>query len=642
MGTSDAGNLYHNSFPNQTKNGLFAGNEKRLFSSERFSATSHRLTFDAAVNYGSLSMKSRGIRIVMSKTRYRSISVFMLLACLLLPAAKITGQTQRQTAARNQAVAPANGAQPRLVVVLVIDQFRYDFLERFSDLFGKNGFRRLMDRGALFTNANYDYVPTYTAPGHAAIFTGSVPAQNGIVGNTWYDRETNRTRVMVSDNNARMVTNDGPVGEAGVASPRVLIGTTIGDQMRLSNNLQSKVIALSQKDRSAVLPGGHRPNGAYWYNAQTGSFVTSTYYFKEPAAKELPEWVKRFNTSKEQRPDKYFGATWDRALKPEAYKRAQAENLDVQRSSLGNKFPYVVTGGTDKPGQTFYSAFEYSPFALDYVANFAKASMEAESLGADQYPDLLSISFSTPDLVGHSFGPDSQEVLDIYVRLDRVIADLLDYIDRRVGLANTLIAMTGDHGVAPVPEYVTSLGMDAARIESKPLNDAVNKALAARFGEEKWVVGFVNDQYYFDRKLIADKRVIASEMERVAGEAALTVPGVVGYYTRTQIVEGRMPEGPIARRVVNGFHRARSGDLWIITKPFAFVTEYNVGTTHGSPYNYDTHVPVLFFGPGVRPGRYHVECSPSDLAPTLAVLLGVEMPSNRTGRVLYEAIESRR
>ena len=329
-------------------------------------------------------------------------------------------------------------------------------------------------------------------------------------------------------------------------------------------------------------------------------------------------------------------------MSPEVYRRAQVDNLAVQRSPLGNKFPYVVTGGEEQPGQRFYSAFEFSPFALDFLASFAKAAIEAESLGADQYPDLLSISFSAPDLIGHSYGPDSQEVLDTYVRLDRVIADLLDYIDRRVGLANTLIAMTGDHGVCPVPEYVASLGMDAARIEPKPLTDAVNKALAARFGEEKWVVSFVNDQLYFDRKLIADKRVMASEIERVAGEAALTVPGIVGYYTRTQIVEGRMPDGPIARRVVNGFHRARSGDVWIITKPFSFVAEGNLATTHGSPYNYDTHVPVLFYGPGVRAGRYHVECSPSDLAPTLAALLGVEMPSNRTGRVLFEAIEQRK
>ena len=570
----------------------------------------------------------------MLKTKYRSISVLLLLVCLL-PAHTLASLQQRQTAPRNQRAAQSASPQPKLVVVIVVDQFRYDFLERFYDIYGKNGFKRLIDRGAVFTNANYDYVPTYTAPGHAAIFTGSVPAQNGIVGNLWFDRETNRMRIMVSDNDARLVTDAGPVGNPGSYSPRALIGTTIGDQMRLANNLQSKVIALSQKDRAAILPGGQRPNGAYWFSNATGRFVTSDYY-----TKELPAWVKRFNET--ERPDKYFGQKWERALSADVYKRAQADNLAIQKSPVGGKFPYVVTGGEENPGQKFYAAFEFTPFALDYVASFAKASIEAESLGADQYPDLLSISFSTPDLIGHSYGPDSQEVLDTYVRLDRVLADLLDYIDRRVGLANTVIAMSGDHGVCPVPEYLSSMGYDAGRIDGKLVTDAVNKALGARFGEEKWVVGFVNDQFYFDRKLIADKRVIASEIERVAGEAALTVPGIVGYYTRTQIVEGRMPEGPIARRVVNGFHRLRSGDVCIVTKPFAFVTEGALATTHGSPYNYDTHVPVLFFGYGVRPGRYHVECSPSDIAPTLAALIGVEMPSNRYGRVLSDAIEPRK
>ena len=571
----------------------------------------------------------------MPKTKYRSFSAFLLLACLLFPAPYAAAQQQRPAASRNQRPAQSTTPRPRLVVVIVVDQFRYDYLERFDDLYGKNGFKRLIDRGALFTNANYDYVPTYTAPGHAAIFTGSVPAQNGIIGNLWFDREANSMRLMVADNAARLVTDSGPAGNPGSFSPRVLIGTTIGDQMRLANNLQSKVIALSQKDRSAILPGGQRPNGAFWFNSATGKFVTSDYYMKE-----LPAWVKRFNDT--ERPDKFSGQKWEHALSADAYKRAQTENLAVQRSPVGSKFPYVVAGSEERPGQKFYASFEYTPFALDYIASFAKASIEAESLGADQYPDLLSISFSTPDLIGHSFGPDSQEVLDTYVRLDRVIADLLDYIDRRVGLANTVIAMTGDHGVCPVPEYLASMGYDAARIDSKAITEAVNKALAARFGDEKWVLGFVNDQFYFDRKLIADKRVIASEVERVAGEAALTVPGIVGYYTRTQIVEGRMPEGPIARRVLNGFHRTRSGDVCIVTKPFAFVTEGPLATTHGSPYNYDTHVPVLFFGYGVRPGRYHVECSPSDIAPTLAALIGVEMPSNRFGKVLVDAIEPRK
>lgn len=560
------------------------------------------------------------------KAKLKPLAATFIITLLLMASLPIT-QAQRQRAVR------ANGPRPKLVVAIVIDQFRYDYLERFGDLFGAGGFRRLVSEGALFTNAHYDYVPTFTAPGHAAIFTGSVPAQNGIVGNNWFDREMGKVRVMVSDTSARAVSDNGVATDAGSVSPRAMIGTTISDQIRLSNNFQSKVIAVSFKDRSAILPGGHKPNGAFWFNNKTGAFVSSDYYFTE-----LPAWVRQFNRT--ERPDKYFGAKWERALKDEAYRRAQADNLAIQTSPLGSKFPYVVTGGEEKPGSKFYAAFELTPFASDYLANFAKAAVEAESLGSDQFPDMLSISFSTPDLVGHAYGPDTQEVLDTYIRLDRVIADLLNYIDRRVGLANTLLFMTADHGVAPVPEHMRSLGFDADRLSPKPLVEAVEKALAARFGGEKWVLAFVNDQLYLDHNLMRERKVDAVEAERVAGEAVMGVPGVVNYFTRAQIVEGRMPLTDLARRVTNGFNRARSGDVWVIAKPFSFFTEGLYATTHGSPYSYDTHIPVLFFGAGIRAGRYNRESTPSDIAPTVAALLGVEPPSNKVGRVLVEAIAS--
>ncbi|MFY9571480.1 MAG: alkaline phosphatase family protein, partial [Blastocatellia bacterium] len=225
-----------------------------------------------------------------------------------------------------------------------------------------------------------------------------------------------------------------------------------------------------------------------------------------------------------------------------------------------------------------------------------------------------------------------------YVRLDRVIADLLSFIDKRVGLANTIVAVTGDHGVAPVPEYALSMGLDAGRLSSREPGEAANRALVARFGEGQWVLNLINDQLYLDQKLVSEKKVDPSEAERVAGEAALALPGVVTYFTRTQIVEGQMPATAIARRVTNGFNRKRSGDVWLVTKPWSFFVEGELPTTHGSPYNYDTHVPVIFFGAGVRPGRYNAESSPSDIAPTLAALLRIEPPSNLTGRVLVEAI----
>lgn len=564
------------------------------------------------------------------KTNKPSLPRILALVCVIVSVLSSLGTAQRRTQPAGQSPQSA-GSKPKLVLVIVVDQFRYDYLERFADVFGGDGFKWLVSRGAFFTNANYDYVPTYTACGHAAIFSGSIPAQNGIVGNAWFDRASGRVRVMVADDSAQLVTPGGPSGKPGAASPRTLIGTTIGDQMRLSNNFQSRVFTASLKDRAAVLPGGQRPNGAYWFSEADGAFVSSDYY-----SKELPDWVKKFDST--VRPDKYFGMKWDRVLPADAYRRSQSENLALQRSSLGSGFPYLVTGGEDKPGQKFYTAFEVSPFASEYLADFCKAAVAGEKLGADDYPDLLSVSFSSPDLTGHYYGPDSAEIEDTYIRLDRVIADLLGFIDGRVGLANTVVVVTGDHGVAPLPEYAHALGFDAARLSGRDLVDAVNKALTARFGEATWVQNFINDQLYLDQKVIAEKKIDPGEAERLAGETALALAGVVNYFTRTQIVEGRMPDGPIARRIVHGFNRLRSGDVWLVTKPFYFFSEGALPTTHGSPYNYDTHVPIVLFGAGVKPGRYNAACSPSDIAPTLAALLRIEPPSNRTGRVLTEAL----
>lgn len=561
--------------------------------------------------------------------RNKSGSRFIAILLLILTLLPLSSDAQRQTSARSSAAGAIT--KPKLVLVIVIDQFRYDYLDRFGDLLSSAGFRRLLRDGALFTNANYDYVPTFTACGHAAIFSGSVPAQNGIVGNAFYDRESGRNRVMVADDSAHLVTPAGLSTKNGAASPRNLTGTTIGDQMRLATNLQSKVIAVSLKDRASVLPGGKRPNGAFWFDEATGEFVTSDYY-----SKELPAWVKKFDG--DVRADKYFGAKWERALGADAYRRAQSENLPVQRHALGLRFPYVVTGGEAKPGPKFYNVFELTPFASEYLEDFGKAALEGESLGADGFPDLLSISFSSPDLTGHYYGPDSAEIVDSYVRLDRLIADLLSFVDRKVGLANTLISVTGDHGVAPVPEYMRSLGFDAGRLVGTEVIDAANKALGARFGAGKWVVAFINDQLFLDQKLMAEKKIDAAEAERVAGEAALGFPGIVSFFTRTQLSEGRVPAGPIARRVMNGFNRKYAGDVWLVTKPYWFFQEGDVATTHGSAYSYDTHVPVILFGANVKPGRYNVDCSPSDIAPTIAALLGIEPPSNRTGRVLVEAL----
>ena len=529
---------------------------------------------------------------------------------------------------------PVPDHRPRLVVVIVVDQLRFDYLDRFKSNFGSGGFRRLMDRGAFFANANYIYVPTYTAPGHAAIFTGSDPAFNGIVGNNWYDRESGQDRVMVQDDQAKLVTSYGIwsyTKSTRPASPRILVGATIGDQMRLSDNYRSKVIAVSLKDRAAVLPGGKDANGAYWFDASSGSFVSSDYYFKE-----MPPWVDKFNS--ERGPDRFFGKVWDRALPAEAYSLTQGVTATSAGSPLGRRFPYKVDGGADKPCEDYYKAFLYSPFASEYLADFADAAIDGEKLGDDQYSDLLAISFSTPDFVGHAYGPDSDELEDTYIRLDQVIADFFARLDKKVGLSHVVIALTADHGVVPVPQLLSLNKFDAQTIDPEKCKDAVNSALVARFGEGKWVLDLVNDQVYLDTKLIAQQKVDPSEAERAAAQALLGVPGIATVFTRTQIMNGQMPTGLIAQRVANGFNPTRSGDVWLITKPFCFLGEGAIATTHGSAYDYDTHVPILLMGPGIRHDRYYTDCSPSDIAPTIAALLDIEPPPNRVGRVLVEAL----
>jgi predicted AlkP superfamily pyrophosphatase or phosphodiesterase len=515
----------------------------------------------------------------------------------------------------------------RLVLGIVIDQFRYDYLTRFEDLFATGGFRRLLREGAVFTNANYIYLPTVTAPGHAAFMSGSVPALNGIVGNDWFDRELGKNVTSISDSSVKLLGGQG--GEP--ASPSRLIGSTVGDQLRLSNNGQSKVVGIAFKDRAAILPVGKHPNGAYWFNSTSGTFVSSTYYFSD-----LPGWAREFDQN--NRPDKYFGARWDRLLPDVAYQRSLPDDSPYEKSPRGNKFPHIIDGGESKPGKLFYENFRESPFANEYTVAFAKAAIEGEKLGQDDYPDLLTVSFSANDSVGHSFGPYSQEVEDITLRTDRVLADLFSYIDQKIGLGNTIIVLTADHGVAPIPQHSQDIGLGGGTFPSKTLTSTIQTDLDKRFGAAAWIRASVNGNIYFDYDLVERQKVNRQDLERAGCEAALKVQGVGNCFTRTQLLYGPLPPGPISGPAARGFNAERSGDLVIVVKPF-YLQRTEIGTSHSTPYSYDTHVPVIFYGAGIAAGSYSNPSSPSDIAPTLATLLKIEPPSNTVGRVLTEAIK---
>jgi predicted AlkP superfamily pyrophosphatase or phosphodiesterase len=524
--------------------------------------------------------------------------------------------------------------RPRLIVLLVIDQFREEYLLRFEPFFGDRGFRRLLTYGAVFVNCQYEHAPTVTAPGHATIATGATPAAHGIINNEWYERETGQVVTSVSDPARRVI--GAPSGRA--SSPHRLIGTTLGDELRLSTNFRSKVIALSYKDRSAILLGGKLANLALWFDESSGAFITSDYY-----ANALPEWVARFNATRPA--DRYFGARWEKSFPEAVYALAAADDRpeETPLPGGGRTFPHHLTGGLAQPGPAFYTAFTFTPFANEVLIELAKRAIESEQLGRDEFPDLLAISLSTNDLVGHFFGPYSHEVADLTLRTDQAVAALLTYLDARLG-SNYILALTADHGVAPIPEEAARLKLGGRRISPAAVRQAIEEAVSARFGEGPWIEpralpllssGFL----YLNREAIAQKHLDIADVERVAGEAALKVPGLARYYARTQLLAGGVHEDPISRRVARSFHPGRSPDLILIPEPFAFISGGRTGTTHGSPYSYDAHVPLLLFGRGITPGIYRSTCTPADLAPTLAAALQIEYPANATGRILWEALQ---
>lgn len=546
---------------------------------------------------------------------------------------------------------PTVQKRPRLVLLIAVDQFRYDYLERFGDLFGPNGFRRLLSGGASWAQSNYDHMPTYTAPGHGTMMTGAYPAESGIIGNEWLDRASGKRVTSVSDESVKLL---GGLPNDPASSPWRLMASTVGDELRLATNDRAKVIGISVKDRSAILPAGRHANAAYWFSWTSGTMVSSTYYFPQ-----LPAWVTSFNAAKPA--DKYFGTKWERLLpESEFTKRAGPDNPSWENVPSTwndtNSFPHIITGGAKSPDRNFYTALDYSPFTNEILVSFAEQAIVNEQLGQDDDTDVLTLSFSANDYVGHRFGPYSQEVMDVTLRTDRNIATLLDFIDARVGLANTLIALTADHGVSPIPEHAAALGLGGGRVPFGAVMGKIQAAISARYNPQgktpdpsadyllrfseagtsrEW---FINNNIYFNYDALRRDGVNIEEFSQVVVAAALSVPGIARCFSRLQLLRGATSiTDPIERRALHGFYPARSGDVVMVAEPYKYIAE-TITATHGSPYSYDTHVPTIIMGAGVTPGRYLEPASPTDIAPTLSALLRITAPSNSTGRVLIEAL----
>jgi hypothetical protein len=506
--------------------------------------------------------------------------------------------------------APPDTSGIKLVLLIAVDQFRYDYLTRFRSDY-TDGLRRLLTDGAVFTNANLEHYPTVTAIGHATMLTGAIPAVSGIIGNDWFDRDIGATVQSITDNTVR------PIGSptAPLASPRRLLVSTVGDELKMSSRHPKgspeapKVIGMSLKDRSAILPAGRGADASYWWDTKSGSFVTSTYYVKE-----APQWLTAFNDRKIA--DTHAGQTWTVLPAP---------------SRVLKKMPAEA-------GPPLYEAVYGSPFGNELLLKFAEEVLTRERLGQRNATDLLSVSFSSNDSVGHTFGPDSAQVHDIAVRTDRTIGQLLARVDKAVGLQHTLVALTADHGVAPVPETLQERSLPGGRLTNKDLFDPIQQALAARFGEGKWILATAGSSPYLNYELIAKLQLDPVEVRRVAAAAAAAVPHVTRVYTRDQLLRGEVANDRIGNRVLRGFNAQRSGDLEIIFEPYWM--RQAQGTTHGTPYNYDAHIPLILMGRYIKPGTYSANVALNDLAPTLSTILNVEIPSGSAGRVLTEALRT--
>lgn len=485
--------------------------------------------------------------------------------------------------------------KPKLVLAIVIDQFRYDYLARFRGEYSA-GFNRLLTKGAVFTHANYIHFPTVTAVGHSTFLTGATPVTSGIVGNDWFDREENKHVTSVSDSKTKLL---GGAGEG--ASPHRLLVSTIGDELKMSDGGKSRVIGISLKDRAAILPAGHMANGAYWMDLNTGNFVSSTYYFAD-----LPGWVKDFNNSRPT--EKYRGATW-----------------------LDHKLPQDLK---QMYGTSDHSPLEASPFGNELVELIAERALAAEQLGKHEGADVLAVSFSSNDKVGHDYGPYSAEEHEVTVRTDKILEKLFLAIDRQVGLDNVVVVLTGDHGVAPSAAESAANHMPGGRMPDNSVREAIQSALSKKYGPGNWVAGSWDLSIYLNYELIAKQSIDAAAVRRTAADAAMTVPHIFRVYTRDQLLAGAVPGDEISRRVMNGFNVRRSSDIAFIPDPYWIITKN--ATTHGTPFGYDSHVPVIFMGSGIRPGRYEASATVNDIAPTLASILDVETPSGAFGRVLAE------
>lgn len=514
-------------------------------------------------------------------------------------------------------------AKPKIVVGIVIDQMRWDYLERFQSRYSTGGFKKMIRGGYNFQNTYLPYVPSYTAVGHSCIYTGSVPAIDGIVGNNWWEKSINSNMYCTSDSTVQSV---GGSDYAGKMSPKNLWVSTIGDELRLSTNFESKVIGISLKDRGAILPAGHAANAAYWYDDRAGKWISSTYYMSA-----LPAWVQSFNGKDE--PGTLMTKDWNTLYPITTYTQSTADDMPYENIFPGISSPVFPYKTSVIRGEK-YSAFKYTPSAMTYTFDFAKAAIENEGMGSGKATDFLALSISSTDYIGHAFGPNSIEMEDTYLRLDKDLESFFTYLDKKFGAGNYLAFLTADHGAAHVPAFLTSHQIPAGTyneiILEKELNDTIKKV----FGVDRAIVSSQNYQLYLNDAAIAAKKINGSDINDFIISILLQKPYITQAYATGEMYKANIPQ-PIREMLINGFERSRSGDIQFLLKP-GYFDGGPKGTTHGLWNPYDTHIPLLFYGWHIKPGSTFRETYMTDIAPTLAALLHIQVPNGSVGKVLTE------
>jgi len=548
--------------------------------------------------------------------------IYLLFTTLFLISMASTAQKKLlKTGVQNRLASPLK--RPKLVVGLVIDQMRWDYLYRYYSRYSNGGFKRLINEGFSAENTFIPYTPTYTACGHASIYTGSVPSINGIIGNDWYDPQLKRSVYCAEDTTVKTV---GSSSMAGVMSPKNMLTTTITDELRLATNFKSKVIGISLKDRGSILPAGHSANAAYWFDGQSGNWISSTYYMNT-----LPAWIQEYN--KQKHSDQFYAKNWNTLYPIETYAQSTGDDKVYERKTRGEQTPTFPHPLKLYMGKN-YEMIKSTPYGNTMTLDLAKFAITSEKMGQTSNTDFLAVSCSATDYIGHQYGPNSIEAEDTYLRLDQDLEAFFNYLDTRIGKGNYLLFLSADHGAAHVPAFMNENKLPGGTFDDAPVVKNLNEIFNEKYKVKKAIVTAINNQIVFDRDEISKFKVDYEEMKAFTIDYLKKQPGVMNAIDLTRIASTPLPER-IKTAITNGYNVSRSGDIYFILQSNYF-DGGSTGTTHGSWNPYDSHIPCVFMGWNVKPGKTNKTHYMSDIAATLAAMLQIQMPSGCIGEPITE------